>query len=685
MYKISVIIPVYNAEEYLKRCLDSVCMQTLSDIEIICVDDCSTDNSWAILKEYEKKFKNMKLIHLSQNKGESVARNTGIEAATGEYLAFVDNDDEIDLNFYEKLYERAKETNADIVKGDEKEFDYSGNIKTITDLNALIKRDKNKAYFVGAWWTAIYRRGFINKFNIRLPEGYILGGDLLFANLSAINANKIEIVDDVYYYHYLRENSGDAKVLSGEKIISVLKIYKMIAENLNSALEAGKIDDVGYNFAYKFIMGGFYVALKTYNKAYKCLCAESIMDLYKICVHKDILIQKFIAEDNYAISEYLKKGDIEGLKSYICSFSLGKKLAANLRAKINNNGSLKKIGSDFLVSVIIPIYNVEEYIQRCIDCVINQTYENLEIICVNDCSPDNSVEIIENYAKKDCRIKIFNREKNGGLSAARNSGLEIAKGEYIYFLDSDDWIDLDYIEKMVEAIKHSQTDFVVNLNAKAEKNGEFIMDLYTREYLKISDNGFLNPKDVADKEPWAVWINLYKKSFIDKFSLRFPDGYIMEDVFYHYLCYINTDKVYAFEGSCYHYTLRESSITGSVPDGEIANLTMGNYIYDYLLERGLLDKTCLKVFFPIFNVVTSEKKYGIVKSFFNKVKADILLKIHRYSEFELFVIGMYIGTVNFDEYKNKYGMKDIRISYFRAKTTGKILETVCQKVSGEIV
>ena len=121
-----------------------------------------------------------------------------------------------------------------------------------------------------------------------------------------------------------------------------------------------------------------------------------------------------------------------------------------------------------LVSVIIPIYNVEQYIEKCLDSVINQTYKDLEIICVNDCSPDNSAQILLEYAQRDTRIKIVNREKNGGLSAARNTGLDEAKGEYVYFIDSDDWIDLDYIEKMVSAITFSKTDVVVNTNVIQE-------------------------------------------------------------------------------------------------------------------------------------------------------------------------------------------------------------------------
>ena len=114
MSKVSVIIPVYNVEKYLRECLDSVINQTLKDIEIICVNDGSTDNSLQILEEYAQKDERIKII-AQENKGQAVARNVGIKIAQGEFIGFLDSDDYLDLNFYENLYNRAKETNSNIV------------------------------------------------------------------------------------------------------------------------------------------------------------------------------------------------------------------------------------------------------------------------------------------------------------------------------------------------------------------------------------------------------------------------------------------------------------------------------------------------------------------------------------------------------------------------------------------
>ena len=233
MPKVSVIIPVYNAHEYIKRCLDSVCNQTLKDIEIICVDDCSSDNSLDILNGYAKKDNRIKVFLCKTNCGESKARNIGLKNASGEFIAFVDNDDYLDLNFYEILYYKAIETNADIVKGEIHDIQYDGS-STYGFLNQKIRENNNKFYFAYHWWTAIYKRTLILENNIKLIEGHPLGGDILFLNQAIINCQKLELVDNVYYHYCRREDSGDSKILSFEKIKSAIDIFEKILNNIKN-------------------------------------------------------------------------------------------------------------------------------------------------------------------------------------------------------------------------------------------------------------------------------------------------------------------------------------------------------------------------------------------------------------------------------------------------------------------
>ena len=120
------------------------------------------------------------------------------------------------------------------------------------------------------------------------------------------------------------------------------------------------------------------------------------------------------------------------------------------------------------VSVIIPVFNTEEYLPKCISSIINQTIKNIEIICVNDCSTDNSLKILQNFSKQDIRIRIVDLKENKGVSNARNTGIDLAQGEYIYFIDSDDWIDTNYLEEMLTKIKEVNSDIIINANLVKE-------------------------------------------------------------------------------------------------------------------------------------------------------------------------------------------------------------------------
>ena len=121
------------------------------------------------------------------------------------------------------------------------------------------------------------------------------------------------------------------------------------------------------------------------------------------------------------------------------------------------------------VSIIVPVYNVEKYISRCLNSLINQTLDDIEIICVNDCSTDNSFETVKEYAVKDSRFVLIEHEINQGLGSARNSGIGIASGKYIIFIDSDDYIDTDYCEKLYNTAKKYDADIVVTNLLKHKK------------------------------------------------------------------------------------------------------------------------------------------------------------------------------------------------------------------------
>ena len=227
MPKVSVIIPVYNVEPYLRNCLDSVINQTLKDIEIICINDGSTDNSLSVLNEYKSKDNRIVVID-KKNEGVAITRNLGIKIVSGDYISFIDADDYLETNtFYEKLYTCALETNSDIVKGN-----YKFNNQVLNVVNNKIK--ENKIYFIAEFASAIYKTAFIKNNDIKFP---ILSDmeDPNFAFKCAIYANKIEIVDDANYVIVENPNSITRKKNSYSQLMDKLKGLKLLIKIANNS------------------------------------------------------------------------------------------------------------------------------------------------------------------------------------------------------------------------------------------------------------------------------------------------------------------------------------------------------------------------------------------------------------------------------------------------------------------
>ena len=209
--KISIIIPVYNSEKYLKKCLDSVIKQTIKEIEIICINDGSTDKSDLILKEYAKIDSRIK-VYTMENKGVSAARNYGISLAAGEYIGFIDSDDWIDEDFYKNLYNAAKTENADIAVGEIKrvnkfwqKYHLKINKKSVTeDISEKVKlcNVPDKCYV----WNKIYKTKMLKNSDIRFEEG-IIYEDVLFT-LQILNYSKKLVTVPNTLYYYLRHGNS---------------------------------------------------------------------------------------------------------------------------------------------------------------------------------------------------------------------------------------------------------------------------------------------------------------------------------------------------------------------------------------------------------------------------------------------------------------------------------------------
>ena len=218
-----------------------------------------------------------------------------------------------------------------------------------------------------------------------------------------------------------------------------------------------------------------------------------------------------------------------------------------------------------LISIIVPVYNVEEYLKQCLDSILDQTYRNWELILVNDGSTDSSGLICQEYAEKDARIRYYEKE-NGGLSDARNYGIEQAQGEYLTFVDSDDFLDASHLNVLYNALVNNDVDISIANYTNYQTStatfylhtfGDYYEKIYTSEEL-IDDLSFLERNDLSFS---TIWGSLYKKSVFS--FLRFPKGVIGEDVALIYKMYTQVDKIVYVHKDTYIYRENDSGISKS--------------------------------------------------------------------------------------------------------------------------
>lgn len=211
-----------------------------------------------------------------------------------------------------------------------------------------------------------------------------------------------------------------------------------------------------------------------------------------------------------------------------------------------------------MISIIVPIYKVEQYIRSCIESLICQTYENLEIILVDDGSPDNSGQICDEYAKKDSRIKVIHKE-NGGLSDARNVGLSLAKGEYIGFVDSDDRIHPEMYEELMKSMEKYHSDISMCGYYKEFEDGMLLPFIFKEMEIEKREAMIKLLEDVEIRN--FVWNKLYKRQVLE--NIQFPEREEFEDILTLYKIFLKAQKVSNVEKALYYYRIRENSITAS--------------------------------------------------------------------------------------------------------------------------
>lgn len=451
--KVSVIIPVYNVEKYLVDCLESLLNQTMPDFEVICIDDGSDDGSSEILKFYSRLDNRIKVI-FGAHQGAAAARNQGIDLAVGEYLYFMDSDDLAVDTLLEKTYAAAVKTNADVVAFDIYMLNMQNGMREepkycFRPFNAPV--EKSTFSLVDAAdhifqisnpspWTKIVRREFVLKKKLRY-QNLQNTNDAYFAHMVMALAERITLVNErLYIYRVgLVNNIQNNKEVHPECVVEAyMSIYdRLVKERIWTLCEKSWIAE---------FLAVICFTLKTIKTraAYK--------RLYKRICELDVVNTGYLEHEE---SYYPEHYHYELVRKF---------LSSSIKFTDSNERDTKVLISGYVhdpvVSVIIPVYNVEDYLTECLDSIRNQTLKNIEIICVDDGSSDNSLRILCQAAKDDHRISVLT-QKNAGQSAARNLGIQFAHGQYLYYIDSDDLLELNALQFLVETMDDNGLDCIL--------------------------------------------------------------------------------------------------------------------------------------------------------------------------------------------------------------------------------
>ena len=303
-----------------------------------------------------------------------------------------------------------------------------------------------------------------------------------------------------------------------------------------------------------------------------------------------------------------------------------------------------------LISIIVPVYNVEKYLERCVNSIINQTYKNIEIILVNDGSTDNSGNICDKFGKKDSRIKIIHKS-NGGLSDARNAGLKIAKGEYIGFVDSDDYIKEDMFETLYNLNKEHNSE--ISIVSYYEYYNDKLIAVRDSKKLEVFNKiSAIKELLIDTKIQSYAWNKLFKKELFE--NLEFPTNKNFEDIATTLLLFEKANKIVLLEDPKYYYLRRDNSIVGKrnyktykdyldviydkylYLDGKYEELDLYN-AYNFIIN--MVWVYTIIVAFDLEDVYREfEKIYSLFKKLVNKYGNQITDKLDNYNKSVLYMM-----------------------------------------------
>lgn len=590
MEKISILVPCCNVERYVRECLDSIKAQTYTNLEIICIDDGSTDSTGSIIDEYVTADARFKVIH-KPNSGYGDSMNRGLEMCTGDYVGIIESDDWIEPDMFEVLLGTCLDHDLDLVHC----LWQQGPTGTEgCDRHTWIKQDtvyrpldaRSVMLMQPSIWAALYRRDLLEDGRkVRfLPTPGASFQDTSFAFKAYTKSRRFMMLSRALHHYRVNPNSS---VASSGKIYCVIDEWREMQRWIDGDKDL-KAEMAKTDLLMRIIHGGFVWNYQRLTMAPKLLFLRAAARFFRELEADGLLNLLGCADDNDAKDLMLTMKDplaYHRAQVYVTVDAL----FAGREAK-------RTEGKEALISVIVPCYNTAKYIQSSLESITRQGYRNLEIICVDDCSTDETPMLVRHIMRKDSRIKFLCTEKNSGLSASRNLALDNAHGEYVVFVDGDDCLMPDAIVTMY-AEMNDGVDIVMGSTVVGYEGGR---EAYGD--LPKSDDGYYKVRnrmlvDIKEKPGMVLgvsvnaWGKLWRRAALDKYNIRFPEGLLYEDAnfLWKYLC-VKSKMLFLTSSVYYYHRHLTGSIMSSTFNKEsgyaIHHLYILDDLYKYVCSNG---------------------------------------------------------------------------------------------------
>lgn len=433
--KVSILVPIYNVSRYIRECMDSLVSQTLEDIEIICINDGSTDDSLELLNEYAENDSRV-IVITKPNGGLPSARNAALNAARGEYVGFVDSDDYVSQSMFDVMYKTALDKKSEIVVCGAVPFpdepapgEWIKNVLSPRDIHyprftkELLFEERGARPYV---WRMLVKRSLIEKNKIRFEESIIIGEDQGFQLRIYPMARGVTFISDkLYFYRWWREGSIMNSGVYHDYSKRVFAHIALVDHIKDSWSESGDMDSMRKEFL-EWSVDLIYDDLIKLSILERTDASKEICDIWNECLYwscKGTFSAKHEDMFDYTYSLYGREY------------------------------------SEPEVTVVVTVNNNRYWFESCIKSILNQTKKDIEVICINNGTNDGSFALMHSVMRKDHRISLFNQDTKSDMECWQ-LGLANSKGRYVIFIDSSDRLILNNALEIACSLMEDGTDAV---------------------------------------------------------------------------------------------------------------------------------------------------------------------------------------------------------------------------------